>query len=135
MQNLILIILIWKKEKSKSTNILAIEVREHPNNNYQNHVNTSTDGSVPDSLDSGAGFVIPDLKVQRCFYLGKGSPYSHLSYAVLMAFNYISNIQLAVFYFLSVLIQNQFYMHCKTGTAKWNGYTLQSEVFNTLYHV
>ena len=58
-------------KKSESTNILAIQIREHLNNKYQNHIKVFTDGSVLDSLDSGAGFVIPDLKVQKNFYLGK----------------------------------------------------------------
>ena len=35
--------------KSESTNILAIKVREHPNNKYQNHIKIFTDGSVMDS--------------------------------------------------------------------------------------
>ena len=54
-------------KKSESANILAIEVREYLNNNYQNRIKIFTDGS-----DSGAGFVIPDLKAQKSFYLGKG---------------------------------------------------------------
>ena len=58
--------------KSESTNILAIHVREHLNNKYQNHIKIFTDCSVLDSLYSGAGFVIPELKVQKSFYLGKG---------------------------------------------------------------
>ena len=44
---------------------------EH-NNKYQNHIKIFTDGSFLDSLDSGAGFVIPESKVQKSFYLGKG---------------------------------------------------------------
>ena len=67
-------------KKSESTNILAIQVREHLNNKYQNHIKIFTDGSVLDSLDSGAGFVISDLKVQKSFYLGKGFPFLHLIY-------------------------------------------------------
>ena len=51
-------------KKSESASILIIEVREHLNNKYQNHINFFTDGSVLDSLDSGAGFVIPKLKIQ-----------------------------------------------------------------------
>ena len=50
-------------KKSESTNILTIEVREHLINNYQNHIKIFTDGSVLDSLDSEAGFVISELKV------------------------------------------------------------------------
>ena len=41
-------------KKSESTNILALQVREHLNNKYQNHIKNFTDGSVLDSLDSGA---------------------------------------------------------------------------------
>ena len=74
-------------KKNESTNILAIQVREHVNNKYQNHSKiftdgsalVFTDGSALDS-DSGAGFVISDLKVQKSFYLGKGFPFLHLSY-------------------------------------------------------
>ena len=85
-------------KKSESTNILAIEVREHLINNYQNHIKIFTDGSILDSLDNGAGFVIPELKVQKYFYLGKGlSIFTSELYAVLMALNYICNIQLAIF--------------------------------------
>ena len=54
-------------KKSESTNILAIQVREHLINKYQNHIKIFTDGSVMDSLDSGAGFVIPDSKVKNVF--------------------------------------------------------------------
>ena len=65
---------------SESTHILAVEVRGHVINSYQNHIKIFTDGSVLDSLDSGAGFVTPDVKVQTSFYLGKFFPFSHLSY-------------------------------------------------------
>ena len=77
-------------KKNESTNILAIQVREHLNNKYQKHIKIFTDGSVLNSLDSGAGFVIPDLKVQISFYLGKGfSIFTSELYAILMALNYI----------------------------------------------
>ena len=72
-----------------------------------NHIKIFTDGSVLDSLDSGAGIVIPELKVQKSFYLGKGfSIFTSESYAILMALNYICNNQQFI-YFLSVLTQNQ----------------------------
>ena len=56
-------------KKSESTNILTIEVREHLINNYQNQIKIFTDGSDLDSLDSGAGFVIPEFNIQKSFYL------------------------------------------------------------------
>ena len=49
---------------SEYTNILTVEVREHLINNYQNHNTFFTDSSILDWTDSGAGFVIPELKVQ-----------------------------------------------------------------------
>ena len=58
-------------KKSESTNISTTEVREHLINDYQNHIKIFTDGSLLGSLDSGAGFVIPELRVQKSFYLGK----------------------------------------------------------------
>ena len=77
-------------KKSESTNILTTKVREHLINNYQNHIKIFADGSVLDSLDSGAGFVIPELKVQKSFYLGKCfAIFTSELYAVLMALNYV----------------------------------------------
>ena len=77
-------------KKIESTNILAIEVRERLNNNYQKHIKIFPDGPVLDSLDSGAGFAIPDLKGQKSFYLGKGfSIFTSELYAILMALNYM----------------------------------------------
>ena len=109
-------------KKSESTNVLVIEVREYLNNKYQNHITIFTDGSVLDSLDSGAGFVIPELKIQKSFYLEKGfSIFTSELHAILMALHYICNIQLAILIFSSVLTQNQFYIHWKTGTVKWEG--------------
>ena len=83
-------------KKSENTNILVIEAREHLNNTYPNH--KITDGSVLDSLDSGAGFVILDLKVQKSFYLGKCFLiFTAELNAILMALTYICNIPLAKF--------------------------------------
>ena len=134
LPGLILIMLIWKKEKNLQTanfNVIhrqyrfcIMYVREYLNNNYHNHIKIFTDGSVLDSLDSGAGFIIPELKVQKSFYLEKSfSIFTSELYAVLMALNYICNIKLVIYVIFCcwyVLIQYQFYMHCKTGTAKWD---------------
>ena len=85
-------------KKSAYANILAIDVRKYLNDNYQNHINIFTDRSVLDSLEGGAGFAIPDLKVQTSFYLWKEfSLFISELYAILMALNYICNIQLAIF--------------------------------------
>ena len=51
-------------KKSEYTNSLTLEVREHLINNYQNHIKIFTHGSVLDSLDSAARFVVPEIKVR-----------------------------------------------------------------------
>ena len=111
-------------KKSESTNILAIQlqVREHLNNKYQNHIKIFTDGSVLDSLDSGAGFVIPKLKVQKSFYLGKGfSRFTSELYAVLMALNYICNIQLAIYNFVISVDSESVLCALKSWNCKMRG--------------
>ena len=66
-------------------------------NKYQNHTKIFIDGSILDSLDSGSEFVIPELKVQKSVYLGKGfSIFTSDLYAILMALNYTCNIKLAI---------------------------------------
>ena len=88
-------------EYSSSTFSPRKKVREPLNNKYHNHIKIFTDGSILDSSDSETGFVIPDLKVQKSFYLGKGfSIFTSELCAILMALNYICNIQLAIYNFV-----------------------------------
>ena len=48
-----------------------------------------------DSSDCGAGFVIPDLKIHRSYYLGKGlSIFTAELYAILMALHFINDTPL-----------------------------------------
>ena len=122
-------------KKSESTNILAIQVREHLNNKYQNHIKIFTDGSVLDSLDSRAGYVIPDLKVQKSFHLGKGfSIFTAELYPILVALNYIYNIQLAVVNFVICVDSKSVLCALKNWNCKMRR-DLFYEVFITLYHV
>ena len=108
--------------KSESTNILAIHEREHLNNKYQNHIKIFTDGSVLDSLDSGAGFVIPELKVQKSFYLGKGfSIFTSELYAILMALSYICNMQLAIYNFVICVDSKSVLCALKSWKCKMRG--------------
>ena len=109
-------------KKTESINILTIEVREHLINNYQNHIQIFTDCSVLDSLDSGAGFVIPELIVQKSFYLGKVfSIFTSELYAILMALNYICNIQLAIFNFLIYVVSKSVLYALKNWDCKMRG--------------
>ena len=122
-------------KKSESTNISALQVREHLNNKYQNHIKIFTDGSVLDSLDSGAGFVIPELKVQKSFYLRKGfCIFTSELYAILMALNYICNIQLAIYNFVICVDSKSVLCALKSWNCKMR-VDIFYEVFNTLHHV
>ena len=106
-------------KKSESTNILAIQ---HLNNKYQNHIKSFTDGSVLDSLDSGARFVIPELKAKKSFYLGKGfSIFTSELYAVLMALNYTCNIQLAIYNFVVCVDSKSVLCALKNWNCKMRG--------------
>ena len=46
-------------EKKDNINILAVKVKQHLSENYQNHLKIFTDGSVLETKDAGAAFVIP----------------------------------------------------------------------------
>ena len=110
-------------KKSESTDILAPQVREHINNKYLNHIKILTDNSVLDSLNSVAGFVIPELKVQNSFYLGKFflSIFTSELYAILMALNYICNIHLAIYNFVICVDSKSVLCALKSWNCKMRG--------------
>ena len=58
-------------KKDDNVNILVNEVREHLEKTYPNHLKVFTDGSLMETSESGAGFTIPSLNVQKSFYLGR----------------------------------------------------------------
>ena len=57
-----------------------------------------TDGSVLENEQAGAGFVIPEFKTEKGFYLGKGrSLFTAELVALLVAASYIFNLLMALF--------------------------------------
>ncbi len=73
-------------KKSEDANMLATDARIHIEQQYPNHLQIYTDGSVLDSGDSGSGFVIPSLGIRQSFYLGSGfSIFTAELFAILMA--------------------------------------------------
>ena len=80
-------------KKEENPNILANLTKEHLENEYPNHLKIYTDGSVIHDEDCGSGFVIPALKVQKSFYIGKRfSIFTAELHAILMALHYIESI-------------------------------------------
>ena len=73
-------------------------VKEHISVTYPSHLKIFTDGSVMDSLDSGAAFVIPDMKLQKSFYLGNGySIFTAELFAIFMALQFIADLPIAIY--------------------------------------
>jgi ribonuclease HI len=84
--------------KKEDINLLTVEAKNHLFNKYEYHLKIFTDGSVLPSTDSGCGFVIPDLKIQKAFYLGKRfSIFTAELYAILMALEFIFYLQFSIF--------------------------------------
>ena len=77
-------------KKDINLNILSTSVQSHINENYPLHLKIFTDGSVLENNNSGAAFLIPDLKVEKSFYLGKNkSIFTCELMAILMALNFV----------------------------------------------
>ena len=79
--------------KEDNIHLLACETREHLNKEYYNYLKIFTDGSLCDSGDTGAGFVIPALNITKSYYLGKDhSIFTAELIAILMALNTINSM-------------------------------------------
>ena len=57
--------------KNENSNLLSIQAKEHLANVYSNHLQIFTDGSVSENGDCGSAYIIPALKVERSFHIGK----------------------------------------------------------------
>ena len=78
--------------KNEEVHLLVTEVKEHINNRYSNYLKIYTDGSVLENGECGSAFVIPFLKVEKSFYIGKGfSVFTAEIFAILSALYFISN--------------------------------------------
>ena len=85
-------------KKNEHENILAAIAREHIQDQYYHSLKVYTDGSVLETGETGAGYVIPDLKIQNSFSLGKGySVFTAELVAIIMVLNCIVNIQKDIF--------------------------------------
>lgn len=57
-------------KKSENPNIVSALAQEHLGSKYSNHLQVYTDGSVIDGI-AGSGYVIPALKINKSYHLGK----------------------------------------------------------------
>ena len=106
-------------KKDEDQNLLSVEVKNHIESQYANHLKVFTDGSVLETGECGAAFVIPTLKIQKSFHLGRGfSIFTSELLAILMALNYLSAISLGIYNIVfcvdskSVLLAMK-HWHCK----------------------
>ena len=84
--------------KKENPNILINNVRIHLSQRYDYYLKIYTDGSVLQDKNSGAGFVIPALDIQRSFHLGKGfSIFTCELFAILNALILLRDTNLSIF--------------------------------------
>ena len=102
---------------------------------YQNKI--CIDGSVLDSLDSGAGFVIPHLKVQKSFNLGKVFFHIHIWVICNINGRRLHMQCSASNFFIYICVDSESVLYAlKNWNCKMRGeYILWSKVINTLYNV
>jgi ribonuclease HI/L-rhamnose mutarotase len=86
------------ENKTRSINITVVEAQLHLNEQYSRHLKIYTDGSVLETGEAGAAFVIPEFNISESYYLGKGySIFSAELVGILMALNKISNLSISIF--------------------------------------
>ena len=80
---------------------MASNVRAYIQDNYCNHLKMYTDGSLLDNDQAGSAFVIPALKIEKSYCVGKHrSVFTAELIAVLMGLSYILDLSLDIFHIL-----------------------------------
>ena len=121
-----------KLKKNENDNLLVNLVKEHLDTSYSSHLRIFTDGSVLDSSDSGAGFVIPHLKMKRSFYLGRGfSIFTAELYALIMALNYVSESPFS-FYAILLCVDSKSVLH---ALQNWDSAVRRDMIYEIKYLV
>ena len=84
--------------KDDNINITTLIAKTHMHEKYQNHLQIYTDGSVLDDNNVGAAFVIPELKVEKSYYLGSNlSIFTAELAGILLALEYILTLPMVIF--------------------------------------
>ena len=84
--------------KTDNVNILKTLVQEHIEICYADHLKIYTDGSLLSTNNAGAAFIIPSLKIEQSFYIGKNrSIFTAELTAILMALYYLLDFPKDVF--------------------------------------
>ena len=82
-----------KMTKTNSPLILASFVRELINTRFRYFLRVFTDGSVSDSSEVGAAFVVPDLKIKKRYSLTTGcSIFTAELFAIMMALTFFNDM-------------------------------------------
>ena len=80
--------------KDENINILSSIAKIHISERYKSHLHIFTDGSLLDNNCAGAAFVIPALKIERSFFLGKKfSIFTAELTAIMSALEYIMELR------------------------------------------
>ena len=85
-------------KKADQPNILSYSAKMHIQNNYPNHLKVYTDGSLLNNGQSGSAFVIPSLKVEKTYSIGKHrSIFVAEMIAITMALTFLIDIPQSIF--------------------------------------
>ena len=85
-------------KKKESPNLLAVSVKSHLESKYKNYLKVFTDGSVIENKQAGAAFVIPALRIEKSYFLGKYfSIFTAELCAILMALRYLADFPRVLF--------------------------------------
>ena len=84
--------------KKEHPHVLASRMKSRIHERYAQHLHVYTDGSLLDNHQTGAGFVIPSLKIKKSFYIGKNrSVFVAELVAILMALNFLLDLAVSVY--------------------------------------
>ena len=107
-------------KKDENTNILTSTVRTHIDDHYKESLQVFTDGSVLDTKNVGAAFVIPVLKVTKSYFLGKTvSIFSAELVAILKALDYLLD-------FPQIIFKAVIFVDSKSVLNALNGFNLDT---------
>ena len=119
--------------KDDNINITILTAKINMQEKYQNHLQIYTDGSVLDDNNVGASFVIPELKVERSYYIGSDlSIFTAELTGILLALEYILTLPKVIFK-IAMLVDSKSVLqsldYVKTNTRP----DLVYEIFYLLY--
>ena len=111
--------------------LLPAFVKSHIYDTYRNHLKVYTDGSVLDNRLSGSAFIIPSLKIEKSYHLGKNfSIFTAELVAIIMALNCLLDFPFCVFQILFCVDSKSVLQALKLSNTK-----VRNELIQEIYQL